>query len=72
VKNPRRNLTVGLLLGTFSVMVLYLIVNLAYMYVLRFGSSRLLAVASDALELTLGTAGGTIVALAILISISVP
>lgn len=71
VKNPRRNLTVGLLLGTFSVMVLYLIVNLAYMYVLPFrvltGSSR---VASDALELTLGTAGGTIVALAILISIS--
>lgn len=71
VKNPRRNLTVGLLLGTLSVMVLYLAVNLAYMYVLPFrmltGSTR---VASDSLELTLGSVGGTIVALAILVSIT--
>ncbi len=71
VKNPKKNLTVGLLLGTFLVMVLYLVVNLAYMYILPFpvltGSSR---VASDSLELAIGTIGGTIVAFAILISIS--
>ena len=71
VKNPRRNLTVGLLLGTLSVMLLYLVVNLSYMFVLPFrmltDSSR---VASDALEHTIGPVGGTIVALAILISIA--
>ncbi len=71
VRNPRRNLTVGLLLGTLSVMLLYLVVNLSYMFILPFrmltDSSR---VASDALEHAIGPVGGTVVALAILISIT--
>jgi len=71
VRNPKKNLTTGLLLGTLSVMLLYLVVNLSYMYVLPFrmltDSSR---VASDALEHAIGPVGGTIVALAILISIT--
>jgi len=71
VRNPRRNLTVGLLLGTLSVMLLYLIVNFSYMFILPFemltGSSR---VASDALGRAIGPVGATIVALAILISIT--
>jgi APA family basic amino acid/polyamine antiporter len=71
VKNPKRNLTVGLLLGTLLVMCLYLLVNAAYLYILPFqaisGSTR---VASDALECAIGPLGGNLVALAILISIS--
>ena len=71
VKDPRKNLTVGLLLGTLLVMCLYLVVNASYLYVLPFrmleGSSR---VASDALESAIGPVGGSIVALAILFSIA--
>jgi basic amino acid/polyamine antiporter, APA family len=71
VKNPKRNLTGGLVLGTAAVIVLYLTVNLAYLYALPFekiiGSRRL---ASDAMELAMGPVGGTLIAVAILISIT--
>jgi APA family basic amino acid/polyamine antiporter len=71
VNNPKRNLTSGLLLGTFVIIVLYLTVNIAYLYALPFekisGSQRL---ASDAMELALGSQGGTLIAVAILISIT--
>ena len=71
VRNPKRNLTAGLLIGTVAVMILYLSVNATYIYVLPFqaleGSSR---VASDALEHAIGPVGGSIVALAILVSIT--
>ncbi len=71
VKNPRKNLTGGLLLGMLVVIVLYLTVNVAYLYQLPFpdlqASSR---VASDALEQGVGPLGGTLVAIAILISIT--
>ncbi len=71
VKNPSRNVTGGLLVGMLVVIALYLTVNLAYLYLMPFdqiaGSSR---VASDALEKGIGPAGGTLVALAILISIT--
>jgi APA family basic amino acid/polyamine antiporter len=71
VRNPKRNLTTGLLLGTLVVMLLYLTVNLGYLYMLPVpeiaGSSR---IASDALERAIGPAGGTMVAIAILISIT--
>ena len=71
VKNPQKNLTRGLLVGTLVAIVLYLTVNLAYLWMLPFdriaGSSR---VASDAMERALGPVGGTLIALAILISIT--
>jgi basic amino acid/polyamine antiporter, APA family len=71
VRNPKRNLTGGLLLGTLAIIGLYLTVNLAYLYALPFerisGSRRL---ASDAMELALGPVGGTLIAVAILISIT--
>src|SRR5262245_11152630 len=71
VKNPKRNLTGGLVLGTAAVIVLYLTVNLAYLYALPFekivGSRRL---ASDGMELAMGPVGGTLIALAILISMT--
>jgi APA family basic amino acid/polyamine antiporter len=71
VHHPERNLTGGLILGTLAIIVLYLTVNLAYLYALPFekisGSRRL---ASDAMELAMGPLGGTLIALAILISIT--
>lgn len=71
VKNPQKNLTGGLLVGTLVAIVLYLTVNLAYLWMLPFnsiaGSSR---VASDAMEQALGPVGGTLIAVAILISIA--
>ena len=71
VKDPKRNLTGGLVLGTVAVIALYLTVNLAYLYALPFekiiGSRRL---ASDAMELAMGPLGGTLIAVAILISIT--
>lgn len=70
VKNPRRNLTGGLLLGTFVIIVLYLTVNLAYLSILPLGELTASSqVASDAMERAIGPIGGTLVALAILISI---
>jgi APA family basic amino acid/polyamine antiporter len=71
VHHPERNLTGGLILGTLAIIVLYLTVNLAYLYALPFGQisgSRRLA--SDAMELAMGPLGGTLIALAILISIT--
>jgi len=71
VSNPKRNLTGGLLLGTAAIIALYLTVNFAYLYALPFekisGSRR---PASDAMELALGPVGGTLIAVAILISIA--
>ncbi len=70
VKNPQKNITRGLIFGTSAVIILYLTVNLAYLYVLPFdriaGSSR---VASDSMEAAIGPWGGTLIALAILISV---
>jgi basic amino acid/polyamine antiporter, APA family len=71
VRNPKRNLTIGLLVGTLLVMGLYIIVNLAYLYVLPLNSiASSSRVASDALEAAIGPLGGTLVAVAILISIT--
>ena len=71
VRNPQRNVTLGLLVGTFVVMVLYVTVNVAYLYILPFpavaASGR---IASDALVHAIGAGGGTLVAIAILISIT--
>jgi basic amino acid/polyamine antiporter, APA family len=71
VRDPKRNLTGGLLLGTLAIIALYLTVNLAYLYALPFerisGSRR---IASDAMELALGPIGGTLIAVAILISMT--
>jgi APA family basic amino acid/polyamine antiporter len=71
VQNPQKNITRGLLLGTTTVIFLYLTVNLAYLYVLPLdriaNSSR---VASDSMEVAIGPMGGSLIALAILISVS--
>src|SRR5512135_2750 len=37
VKNPKKNLPLGILIGTISVIVLYLLANLAYLYIMPVG-----------------------------------
>ncbi len=71
VKNPQKNLTGGLLLGTLVVIALYLTINVAYVYTLPFDKiAASYRVASDAMEFAVGPIGGTLIAVAILISIT--
>lgn len=69
VKDPRRNLPLSLFLGIGIVMLLYLLINTAYLNLLgpaQMGASK--SVAVDAMEIALGTAGGILVAAAIMVS----
>ncbi|UCF37261.1 MAG: amino acid permease [Acidobacteriota bacterium] len=71
VRNPGRNFTGGLLLGTAIVAALYLLVNLAYLHMLSFAEITASAqVASAAMERAIGPSGGFVVAIAIVLSIS--
>ena len=71
VRNPERNLPLGLLIGTIAVLVLYISTNLAYLYVFPAGeiakSSR---IAADAMNAAVGPIGATIIAFVILFSIT--
>ncbi len=71
IKNPRRNIPLGLLSGTIAVVVLYVATNLAYLYVFPAGeiakSSR---IAADVMEAAIGPVGATLVAAVILCSIT--
>ncbi|MEW5978280.1 MAG: amino acid permease [Acidobacteriota bacterium] len=71
VKNPQRNLTGGLIIGTASIIVLYLTVNVAYLNILSFSEvAHSERVASEAMARALGPLGGTLISLAILISVT--
>jgi APA family basic amino acid/polyamine antiporter len=69
VKNPKRTLPLALFLGTGLVTLLYLLTNIAYLYVLPLdqiaGSERIAARAAQAI---LGPLGSGLVSLAILVS----
>lgn len=69
IKNPQRNLPLGLILGLSICIVLYVLTTEAYLYVLPVdimkGSS---IVAADALSKVLGLAGGAFVALLVMTS----
>ncbi len=69
IRNPQRNIPLGILLGVFIVIGVYVSANLAYIYVLGqaaiAGSTR---VATDAMVAMVGPAGGTLITLAILCS----
>lgn len=69
VKNPERNMPRALLLGTGLVVVLYLLVNLAYLYVLpidEMAGSKL--VAADAASKIFGTMGAAIISALVMLS----
>lgn len=69
VKNPRRTLPLAMTLGTALVTLIYVLVNLAYMFLMTpaeiADSPR---VAADAVSRVLGHAGGSAISLAIFIS----
>src|SRR2546428_7289320 len=69
IKNPGRNLPRAIILSTFIVIAFYVLVSVAFSYVLtpvRMGASTL--VASDAAQVTMGAAGAAVVAAAIMVS----
>lgn len=69
MREPRRDLARGLLIGVCGVVLLYLAVNFAYLYAL--GPSQLAATvtpASSVMRLALGERGATLIALGIAIS----
>ncbi len=69
IKNPQRNLPLGLLLGLLSVIVIYILMNLAYIYALpieTIASSSF--VASDAASRSFGFGAGALIALLVMVS----
>lgn len=69
IKNPRKNLPLSLFFGIGAVMILYLLINTAYLNLL--GPQAMAVskgVAVDAMKIVLGTAGGVLVAIAIMVS----
>jgi basic amino acid/polyamine antiporter, APA family len=69
IRNPRRTLPLAMIIGTASVTLIYVLVNVAYMFLLTpqaiAASPR---VAADAVAQVLGGAGGTAISLAIFVS----
>ncbi len=69
VKDARRNIPIALIVGTTSVIFIYLAANLAYMYVLPVsGIAHSHLVASDAISKFFGQNGGALIAIAVMIS----
>ncbi|MGA2983571.1 MAG: amino acid permease [Terriglobia bacterium] len=69
VQNPQRNIPLALIVGALLVLIVYVLVNLAYFYVLP--ASQVLGtktVASDAARRFLGNAGGAFIAVGVMIS----
>ena len=71
LRNPERNLPLGLFAGSVLVILLYVATNLAYLYVFPAGriatSTR---IASDAMNAAVGAGGATFIAFIILFSIT--
>lgn len=68
IKQPQKNIPRSLIVGVFACIIIYVLVNQAYLYVLpveKLASSNL--VASDAISIALGNTSGAIVAAMIVI-----
>lgn len=69
VKEPQRNLPLAIIAGTAAIVVIYLLVNVAYLYVLpveTVGRSPL--VASDMMAVLFGSTGAVLVSVCVMIS----
>jgi APA family basic amino acid/polyamine antiporter len=70
VRDPQRNLPLGLLVGTAVVVLLYLSANVAYLYVLPIGAiAASPRIAADAMQAGVGADGARVVAGIVLVSI---
>jgi len=69
VENPQRNMPAALILGTLLVITVYVLVNIAYFYVLSPSAvSSTTTVAADTARHILGRAGGAFIAVGVMIS----
>ena len=69
LKEPSKNITRSLIMGVWACIIIYMLITLAYMYVLpveQMATSPL--VASDAAAVVMGPVGGTVIALLIVVS----
>jgi APA family basic amino acid/polyamine antiporter len=69
VRNPQRNIPFALVAGTIGIIVIYVLTNLAYLYILPIGeiaTSKL--VAADAMERILPGLGGALISFAVMVS----
>lgn len=68
-KDPKRSVPLSLVLGALTVTIIYIVTNVAYMFLLSpqqmANSSR---IASDAISVVLGTFGGSLIAVTIFLS----
>lgn len=70
VKNPRKNLPLGILLGTVAVIAVYVLANLAYLYIFPVGEiARSGSVAPDLMRALTGPFGASLITFLILFSI---
>jgi APA family basic amino acid/polyamine antiporter len=69
IKDPSKNITKSLLVGLFACIIIYVLVSLAYMYVLPIDEmAKSPLVASDATAKVMGAAGGRVIAILIVVS----
>lgn len=69
VKNPQRNVPLALLYGTLIVIAVYVLINIAFLYVLPINEmSKSPLVAASAAEKIFGVNGATIISIAVIIS----
>ena len=69
VRNPQRTIPAALILGTIAIIVIYVLTNLAYLYILPIGeiaASKL--VAADVMENVFHGYGGALISAAVMIS----
>ncbi len=69
VKDARRNIPIALVAGTTAVIIIYVLTNLAYMYVLPISAiAHSQLVASDAISQFFGSNGAALIAVAVMVS----
>jgi len=69
IRDPQRNLPRGLVLGTLSIIAVYLLANVAYLYLIPVADMRTSTlVAADAARIMVGDVGVGLVSLAVMVS----
>jgi len=69
VKNPKRNVPLALLFSTLIVIVVYVLINIAYLYVLPINEmAKSPLVAASAAEIIFGPAGASVISIAVIVS----
>lgn len=69
IKKPQKNIPKGLMIGTAIVVLVYLMINVAYLYVLPMSEmAKSTLVAADAATKVLGVMGGAFIAAAVMVS----